>query len=75
MRYVSPDGYTCWTEGVEFSANQQGELAEETVVLDPPGQPELTTHHAALPRILQRLEKKGHRVESPPLHRVSALAD
>jgi len=31
-------------------------------VLDPPGQPELTTHHMALPRILQRLEKLGYRV-------------
>lgn len=35
---------------------------EETIVLDPPGQPELTTHHMALPRILQRLEKLGYRV-------------
>ena len=31
-------------------------------MLDPPGQPELTTHHMALPRILQRLEKLGYRV-------------
>jgi hypothetical protein len=37
---------------------------EETVVLDPPGQPELTTHHMALPRILQRLEKLGYRVSN-----------
>lgn len=38
---------------------------EETILLDPPGQPELTTHHTALPRILHRLEKAGHRVPSP----------
>lgn len=31
-------------------------------MLDPPGQPELTTHHMSLPRILQRLEKLGYRV-------------
>jgi len=37
-------------------------MIEDTVVLDPPGQPELTTHHMALPRILQRLEKLGYRV-------------
>jgi len=37
---------------------------EETIVLDPPGQPELTTHHMALPRILQRLEKLGYRVSN-----------
>jgi len=35
---------------------------EETVFLDPPGQPELTTHHGALPNILHRLEKIGCRV-------------
>lgn len=37
-------------------------VIEETVVLDPPGQPELTIHHMALPRILHRLEKLGYRV-------------
>jgi GPN-loop GTPase len=37
-------------------------LTEETTLLDPPGQPELTIHHMALPRILQRLEKLGYRV-------------
>lgn len=31
-------------------------------MLDPPGQPELSMHHMALPRILQRLEKAGYRV-------------
>ena len=31
-------------------------------MLDPPGQPELTTHHMALPKILHRLEKSGYRV-------------
>nr|POE72293.1 gpn-loop gtpase 2 [Quercus suber] len=35
---------------------------EELVILDPPGQPELSTHHEALPRILQRIEKLGYRV-------------
>jgi hypothetical protein len=37
-------------------------MTEDTIVLDPPGQPELTTHHMSLPRILQRLEKLGYRV-------------
>jgi GPN-loop GTPase len=37
-------------------------IPEETTLLDPPGQPELTIHHMALPRILQRLEKLGYRV-------------
>lgn len=36
--------------------------AEETIILDPPGQPELTTHHQSLPNILHRLEKLGYRV-------------
>jgi hypothetical protein len=36
--------------------------AEETIILDPPGQPELTIHHSALPRILHRLEKLDYRV-------------
>lgn len=35
---------------------------EETIILDPPGQPELTIHHMALPRILHRLEKLEYRV-------------
>lgn len=46
-------------------------IVEETVVLDPPGQPELTIHHMALPRILYRLEKLGYRVRLlpvPPIH-------
>lgn len=46
-------------------------IVEETVVLDPPGQPELTIHHMALPRILHRLEKLGYRVRLlpvPPIH-------
>lgn len=37
-------------------------FVEETILLDPPGQAELTTHHTALPRILQRIEKSGYRV-------------
>ena len=37
-------------------------LLDETIVLDPPGQAELMTHHMAFPHILQRLEKLGYRV-------------
>lgn len=36
--------------------------AEETVILDPPGQAELYSHHTAFPRILHRIEELGYRV-------------
>lgn len=49
----------CWNPRCRSLADN---FAEETVVLDPPGQPELTIHHMALPRILHRLEKLGYRV-------------
>lgn len=59
--------------------SQADSIAEETVVLDPPGQPELTTHHMSLPRILQRLEKLGYRVSTHasmyPTVQANKLAD
>ena len=45
---------------------------EETIILDPPGQPELTTHHTALPRILLRLEKLGYRASLLNVHHIIA---
>ncbi|KAM0692132.1 hypothetical protein Q7P36_008333 [Cladosporium allicinum] len=63
---LGPNGGVLWAmEEVETNFDwleQQLEQCEETIVLDPPGQPELTTHHMALPRILQRLEKLGYRI-------------
>lgn len=49
--------------------------AEETIILDPPGQPELTIHHMALPNILQKLEKAGYRVRLQKHHERSLLED
>ncbi|KAM0712580.1 hypothetical protein Q7P35_000026 [Cladosporium inversicolor] len=63
---LGPNGGVLWAmEEVETNFDwleQQLEQCEDTIVLDPPGQPELTTHHIALPRILQRLEKLGYRI-------------
>ncbi|KAI6845650.1 putative ATP binding protein [Hortaea werneckii] len=63
---LGPNGGVLWAME-EIEANLEwleDRLAEceDTVVLDPPGQPELTIHHLALPRILQRLEKIGYRI-------------
>ncbi|KAK4494505.1 hypothetical protein PRZ48_014803 [Zasmidium cellare] len=63
---LGPNGGVLWAmEEVEANIDWLEERlqdCEETILLDPPGQPELTTHHTALPRILHRLEKAGYRV-------------
>ncbi|KAK1041604.1 hypothetical protein LTR33_015654 [Friedmanniomyces endolithicus] len=66
---LGPNGGVLWAmEEVEANfewLEQRLSDCEETVVLDPPGQPELMQHHTALPRILHRLEKLGYRVRCP----------
>lgn len=66
---LGPNGGVLWAmEEVEANFDwleEQLAQCEDTVVLDPPGQPELMVHHMALPRILQRLEKAGYRVGLP----------
>ncbi|KAI7278786.1 putative ATP binding protein [Hortaea werneckii] len=63
---LGPNGGVLWAmEEIEANLEWLEERlaeCEDTVVLDPPGQPELTIHHLALPRILQRLEKMGYRI-------------
>ncbi|KAI7340037.1 putative ATP binding protein, partial [Hortaea werneckii] len=63
---LGPNGGVLWAmEEIEANLEWLEERlaeCEDTIVLDPPGQPELTIHHLALPRILQRLEKIGYRV-------------
>ncbi|KAK5135315.1 hypothetical protein LTR08_005419 [Meristemomyces frigidus] len=63
---LGPNGGVLWAmEELELNFDWlEDRLAqcEETVVLDPPGQPELMVHHMALPRILARLEKAGYRI-------------
>ncbi|KAI6802940.1 putative ATP binding protein [Hortaea werneckii] len=63
---LGPNGGVLWAmEEIEANLEWLEERlaeCEDTVVLDPPGQPELTIHHMALPRILQRLEKMGYRI-------------
>ncbi|KAK5110688.1 hypothetical protein LTR85_000749 [Meristemomyces frigidus] len=63
---LGPNGGVLWAmEEVEANFDwleQQLDQCEETIVLDPPGQPELMVHHMALPRILQRLERAGYRI-------------
>ncbi|KAK0274405.1 hypothetical protein LTR35_011559 [Friedmanniomyces endolithicus] len=63
---LGPNGGVLWAmEEVEANfewLEQRLFDCEETVVLDPPGQPELMQHHTALPRILHRLEKLGYRI-------------
>ncbi|KAF2482953.1 hypothetical protein BDY17DRAFT_250596 [Neohortaea acidophila] len=66
---LGPNGGTLWAmeeleanfDWLEERLEDCGSL-EETILLDPPGQAELTTHHDALPRILHRLEKLGYRI-------------
>lgn len=58
-----------------ISCSEAYSTAEETVVLDPPGQPELTTHHMSLPRILQNLEKLGYRVRTYTREQCTACAN
>ncbi|TKA21810.1 hypothetical protein B0A50_08637 [Salinomyces thailandicus] len=63
---LGPNGGVLWAmEEIEANIDWLEERlneCEDTVVLDPPGQPELTIHHMALPRILQRLERLGYRI-------------
>ncbi|KAK5745963.1 hypothetical protein LTR17_001093 [Elasticomyces elasticus] len=63
---LGPNGGVLWAmEEVEANFEWLEEKmadCEETIVLDPPGQPELMQHHTALPRILHRLEKLGYRI-------------
>ena len=67
---LGPNGGVLWAmEEIEANLEWLEERlaeCEDTIVLDPPGQPELTIHHLALPRILQRLEKIGYRVRREP---------
>ncbi|WPH04498.1 Hypothetical protein R9X50_00738900 [Acrodontium crateriforme] len=63
---LGPNGGVLWAME-ELEANldwleEKLQDCEETIILDPPGQPELTIHHMALPQILQRLEKIGYRI-------------
>ncbi|KAK5165086.1 uncharacterized protein LTR77_009183 [Saxophila tyrrhenica] len=63
---LGPNGGILWAmEEVEANfewLEERLEECEETIILDPPGQPELTIHHMAVPRILQRLEKLDYRI-------------
>ncbi|KAK3697574.1 hypothetical protein LTR37_017405 [Vermiconidia calcicola] len=63
---LGPNGGVLWAmEEIEENFDwleERLDECEETILLDPPGQPELTIHHMALPRILQRLEKLGYRI-------------
>ncbi|GAB7362711.1 hypothetical protein MBLNU230_g3017t2 [Neophaeotheca triangularis] len=63
---LGPNGGVLWAmEEVEANLEWlEGKLEEsdETIILDPPGQPELTIHHMALPKILERLTKKDYRI-------------
>ncbi|CAK3877409.1 Hypothetical predicted protein [Lecanosticta acicola] len=63
---LGPNGGVLWAmEEVEANLDwllERLEESEETILLDPPGQAELTTHHTALPRILQRIERAGYRI-------------
>ncbi|KAK3649224.1 hypothetical protein LTR56_007064 [Elasticomyces elasticus] len=65
---LGPNGGVLWAmEEVEANFEWLEEKmadCEETIVLDPPGQPELMQHHTALPRILHRLEKLGYRMDN-----------
>ncbi|QIW99383.1 hypothetical protein AMS68_004901 [Peltaster fructicola] len=63
---LGPNGGVLWAME-ELEANfdwlvMQLKHCEDTVILDPPGQPELTSHHTALPKILTKIEKLGYRI-------------
>ncbi|KAF2208901.1 hypothetical protein CERZMDRAFT_48172 [Cercospora zeae-maydis SCOH1-5] len=63
---LGPNGGVLWAMeeiemNVEWLEREVGRC-EETIILDPPGQPELTIHHQSLPKILHRLEKIGYRI-------------
>ncbi|CAK1358434.1 GPN-loop GTPase 2 [Cercospora beticola] len=63
---LGPNGGVLWAmEEIEVNVDwleRELERCEETIVLDPPGQPELTIHHQSLPKILHRLEKLDYRI-------------
>ncbi|KAI5362778.1 putative GPN-loop GTPase, P-loop containing nucleoside triphosphate hydrolase [Septoria linicola] len=63
---LGPNGGVLWAmEEIETNIEwleQNLAQCEETIILDPPGQPELTIHHQSLPNILHRLEKRGYRI-------------
>lgn len=68
---LGPNGGVLWAmEEIEANFDwleSKLEECQETIILDPPGQPELYTHHTALPRILQKIEKLGNRVRAATL--------
>ncbi|OQO00200.1 hypothetical protein B0A48_13987 [Cryoendolithus antarcticus] len=63
---LGPNGGVLWAmEELETNFDWLEERlaeCEETIILDPPGQPELTMHHMALPQILHRIEKLGYQI-------------
>ncbi|KAK4574898.1 hypothetical protein LTR86_001740 [Recurvomyces mirabilis] len=64
---LGPNGGVLWAmEEIEANFDwlndQITACPSDTIVLDPPGQPELMQHHETLPRILERLEKLGYRI-------------
>ncbi|KAK5107629.1 hypothetical protein LTR62_000964 [Meristemomyces frigidus] len=64
---LGPNGGVLWAMeelGANFDWLQQKleTCSADTIVLDPPGQPELMQHHEALPDMLERLEKLGYRI-------------
>ncbi|KXS98210.1 hypothetical protein AC578_261 [Pseudocercospora eumusae] len=63
---LGPNGGVLWAME-EVDANfdwlqERLEACAETLILDAPGQAELTTHHSALPNILRKIEKLGYRL-------------
>nr|POE74043.1 gpn-loop gtpase 2 [Quercus suber] len=63
-RATDEDGRTLNDEASVWAQAMSEQWQEDLIILDPPGQPELTTHHEALPRILQRIEKLGYRIDN-----------
>ncbi|KAK3669550.1 hypothetical protein LTR78_010550 [Recurvomyces mirabilis] len=64
---LGPNGGVLWAmEEIEANFDwlndQITACPSDTIVLDPPGQPELMQHHETLPRILERLEKLSYRI-------------
>ncbi|KAF2719036.1 hypothetical protein K431DRAFT_273426 [Polychaeton citri CBS 116435] len=63
---LGPNGGLIWAmEELDANVDWLEEClshCNETVILDPPGQAELYSHHGAFPNILHRLEKLGYRI-------------
>jgi GPN-loop GTPase len=76
---LGPNGGVLWAmEEVDATfdwVEAKLEQCEDTVILDPPGQPELSMHHMALPRILQKVEKLGYRVSLFIIAMLGAFSD